>query len=591
MVGQGTTLGGRYRLDSRIGAGGMGEVWRGEDTVLGRVVAVKLLLSNLTDDPGFVTRFHNEARAMATIKHRGVVDVYDYGQSGLDGGGSTVYLVMEYVEGEPLDRLLSRFGRLPVVPAMELIAQAASALHAAHQTGIVHRDVKPGNLLVREDGTLVLTDFGIARSAAGARLTDVGMVLGTAAYCAPEQAEGAEVTAAADVYALGVVAYECLAGQRPFDGDTPVTIALKHIREAPPPLPAEIPPAARLVVERALAKNPADRWSSAAEMAAAAGEALGEAPHAAATGASAVAALAGLGSAQPVHAPPPVTGARLDQQPHAVRPQDAAGQTGRHAQPGPGRPGQPGQHGQPGQYGQPGQPGPYGRPPYDGAGDTTAHVPGAHGGEAPTQTRRGRERPPRRRNDMAGRPLVAALVVGFLVLVVVGGAWGANLLNAGAAQPTAPPVNGPIETADPAGNGSPSELRPTPRTSPPRPKPTPTRLRATPKPTPTPTDVRTAAPSPTKTAGPTPKPTPTPSPTPTPKPEKEVPNVVGLTESIARARLSDAGFRVNVQISGGGEDRGCAVLEQTPGAGERAQVGSVVQIIVDRSKGCTPVGN
>ncbi|MGW0809610.1 serine/threonine protein kinase [Nonomuraea sp. NPDC002799] len=261
MVAQGTTLAGRYRLDTRIGAGGMGEVWRGEDIVLARTVAVKVLLPGRMEDPGFVARFQAEARAMATINHSGVVDVYDYGVS-----GDTVYLVMKFVDGEPLDRLLARLGRIPPQAAMELIAQAASALQAVHDRGIVHRDVKPGNLLVQRDGTLVLTDFGIARSDLANRLTDAGMVLGTAAYCAPEQAEGAPVTPAVDIYALGVVAYECLVGQRPFDGDSAVTIALKHIREAPPPLPADIPPPVRTLVEIALSKDPARRYPTAKAM-------------------------------------------------------------------------------------------------------------------------------------------------------------------------------------------------------------------------------------------------------------------------------------------------------------------------------------
>ncbi|MGW0445821.1 serine/threonine-protein kinase, partial [Streptosporangium sandarakinum] len=273
MVAQGTTLAGRYRLDTRIGAGGMGEVWRGEDTVLARTVAVKVLLPGRTDDPGFLVRFQGEARAMATINHPGVVDVYDYGVHEVPGAGATAYLVMKFVDGEPLDRLLSRLGSIAPGPAMELISQAASALQAVHDQGIVHRDIKPGNLLVRPDGMLVLTDFGIARSDAASRLTDAGMVLGTAAYCAPEQAEGAPVTPAVDIYALGVVAYECLAGQRPFDGDTPVTIALKHIREAPPPLPPHIPPAIRALVEQALSKDPARRFPSAAAMSAAARQA------------------------------------------------------------------------------------------------------------------------------------------------------------------------------------------------------------------------------------------------------------------------------------------------------------------------------
>ncbi|MEV0585812.1 serine/threonine protein kinase [Nonomuraea sp. NPDC050310] len=271
MTGQGTTLAGRYRLDTRIGAGGMGEVWRGEDTVLARTVAVKVLLPGRMSDPGFAARFQAEARAMATINHPGVVDVYDYGVS-----GDTVYLVMKFVDGEPLDRLLARLGRIAPEPAMELIAQAASALQAVHDRGIVHRDVKPGNLLVQRDGTLVLTDFGIARQEVASRLTDAGMVLGTAAYCAPEQAEGMPVTPAVDIYALGVVAYECLAGMRPFDGESAVTIALKHIRETPPPLPPDIPAPVRALVERALSKDPAGRFPTAAAMSQAARQVVQE---------------------------------------------------------------------------------------------------------------------------------------------------------------------------------------------------------------------------------------------------------------------------------------------------------------------------
>ncbi|MEV6865808.1 protein kinase [Streptosporangium subroseum] len=274
MVAQGTTLAARYRLDSRIGAGGMGEVWRGEDIVLARTVAVKVLLPGRTDDPGFLVRFQSEARAMATINHPGVVDVYDYGIHEVPGAGATAYLVMKFVDSEPLDRLLGRLGSIAPAAAMDLIAQAASAMQAVHDQGIVHRDIKPGNLLVRSDGTLVLTDFGIARSDAASRLTDAGMVLGTAAYCAPEQAEGAPVTPAVDIYALGVVAYECLAGRRPFEGDTPVTVALKHIREMPPPLPQHVPPAIRALVERSLAKDPARRFPSAMAMSAAARQSI-----------------------------------------------------------------------------------------------------------------------------------------------------------------------------------------------------------------------------------------------------------------------------------------------------------------------------
>jgi serine/threonine-protein kinase len=268
MISPGVTLGGRYRLDERIAGGGMGDVWRGTDEVLGRTVAVKILLPALLDEPGFAERFRGEARTMATINHPGVVDVYDYGSD-----QQLAFLVMEYVEGDALSRTLSRVGRLTPARTMALVAQAADALQAAHANGIVHRDVKPGNLLVRPNGTLVLTDFGIARSALVGQLTVAGSVLGTASYISPEQASGDVATAASDVYALGVVAYQCLSGHRPFDGATPIEIAMKHVRETPRPLPADIPPPVRAIVERALAKDPAARWPSASAMGAVARQA------------------------------------------------------------------------------------------------------------------------------------------------------------------------------------------------------------------------------------------------------------------------------------------------------------------------------
>jgi eukaryotic-like serine/threonine-protein kinase len=268
MISPGVTLGGRYVLDERIAGGGMGDVWRGTDEVLGRTVAVKILLPALLDEPGFAERFRGEARTMATINHPGVVDVYDYGSD-----QQLAFLVMEYVEGDALSRTLSRVGRLTPARTMALIAQAADALQAAHANGIVHRDVKPGNLLVRPNGTLVLTDFGIARSALVGQLTVAGSVLGTASYISPEQASGAVATHASDVYALGVVAYQCLSGHRPFDGATPMEIAMKHVRETPRPLPGDIPLQVRTIVERALAKDPNARWPSASALAAVARQA------------------------------------------------------------------------------------------------------------------------------------------------------------------------------------------------------------------------------------------------------------------------------------------------------------------------------
>ncbi|WP_327090499.1 serine/threonine protein kinase [Nonomuraea sp. NBC_01738] len=274
MLGSGTTLNDRYRLTSRLGGGGMGEVWRADDSVLGRVVAVKVLTPALTGNETFAQRFQNEARAMATLRHPGVVDVYDYGTA-MVGERAISYLVMEFVEGRSLDQLLRR-ASLPVDETMRLVAEVADALAAAHAQGIVHRDVKPGNLMIRPDGSVALTDFGIAHSVSAGQLTATGAMLCSAGYCAPEMATASDVTPAVDVYALGVVAYECLTGHLPFDGDTPVQIIFKHLHNPPPPLPADVPPGPRAVVTRALEKSPDRRWESAADMGAAARRAIAD---------------------------------------------------------------------------------------------------------------------------------------------------------------------------------------------------------------------------------------------------------------------------------------------------------------------------
>ncbi|RVX43616.1 serine/threonine-protein kinase [Nonomuraea polychroma] len=272
MLGAGTTLNDRYVLAHRLGSGGMGEVWRADDTVLGRTVAVKVLIPALTENPTFAQRFQNEARAMATLTHPGVVDVYDYGVADVDGRRVS-FLVMEHVPGESLDRVLRR-GPLGPDATMRLVAEVGDALAAAHAQGIVHRDVKPANLMIRPDGGVALTDFGIAHSVSAGHLTATGTMLCSAGYCAPEMATASEVTPAVDVYALGVVAYECLTGYLPFQGDTPVQIIFKHLNSPVPPLPGNVPPGPRQVVERALEKTPDQRWPSAAAMAEAARRAL-----------------------------------------------------------------------------------------------------------------------------------------------------------------------------------------------------------------------------------------------------------------------------------------------------------------------------
>jgi eukaryotic-like serine/threonine-protein kinase len=263
MIRPGTILGGRYRLDEHISSGGMGEVWRGHDTGDNRPVAVKVLHPSFHSESGFVARFRTEAQAMSTIHHAGVVQIYDFGQDGAVG----TYLVMQFVDGEALSRTLVRVKRLTAARTMALVAQAGDALAAVHRVGVVHRDVKPGNLLVRRDGSLVLSDFGIARIADAPQLTAPGSVVGTAAYLAPEVAMGERASELSDVYSLGVVAYQCLAGRRPFDGGSPMEVATRQVREPPPPLPRDVPPAAKAVVDVALAKRPAARFRSAAAFA------------------------------------------------------------------------------------------------------------------------------------------------------------------------------------------------------------------------------------------------------------------------------------------------------------------------------------
>jgi serine/threonine protein kinase len=270
VLSSGHLLDNRYRLDERIATGGMGDVWRGTDVVLGRTVAVKVLRPAMMADPEFAARFYGEARMMAAFRHPGVVEVYDYASAGDSHDDDCAYLVMAYVEGEPLSTRLKEAGRLSVGETMSIVAQTADALHAAHQKGTIHRDVKPGNLIVRPNGSVVLVDFGVARSNAVTSMTGVNSIVGTALYMAPEQVAKGRVTPATDIYALGAVAYHCLAGRPPFDGDNALQVALRHLEDEPDPLPDDIPPAVRALVSRAMAKNPADRFDSAADLAQAA---------------------------------------------------------------------------------------------------------------------------------------------------------------------------------------------------------------------------------------------------------------------------------------------------------------------------------
>jgi eukaryotic-like serine/threonine-protein kinase len=260
-------LAGRYRLTDRIATGGMGEVWRAEDNLLNRTVAVKLLPTGRAGDEAFLARFRAEARFAASLSHPGIARVYDYGESSEFGGA---YLVMELVEGDPLSAILADAGRLSPDVTLDIVSQSARALEAAHEAGIVHRDIKPGNLLVTADGTTKITDFGIATAVAAAQashLTETGMVMGTAMYVSPEQATGSQVTAASDIYSLGVVAYECLAGRPPFTASEPIAIAYAHKHEPVPALPPDVPEPVADLVYHMLAKTPEERPASVQEVA------------------------------------------------------------------------------------------------------------------------------------------------------------------------------------------------------------------------------------------------------------------------------------------------------------------------------------
>ncbi|MET9918389.1 protein kinase [Streptomyces sp. NPDC006435] len=281
MWGRGTLIDDRYTLVGRLGGGAMGEVWCAEDQVLRRQVAVKFLRPSGLEDNSFLPRFRKEAKILASIRHPGVVGVHDYGEQMFPGnGGGTAthvaYIVMELVEGKTLEELREEHGLLPSARVLDLAAQALDALHTVHRLGIVHRDIKPSNLMLREDGRVTVTDFGIARTETGTRLTDPHGIIGTPRFMSPEQARGLPVLPASDLYSIGAVCYELITGTPMFSGASPVEVALKHIEEPVPALPGDVPEATRAFLSKALAKDPEDRYVNAAVMAAAARRAAKE---------------------------------------------------------------------------------------------------------------------------------------------------------------------------------------------------------------------------------------------------------------------------------------------------------------------------
>jgi serine/threonine-protein kinase len=257
----GQIYGNRYRLVDRIAIGGMGEVWRAHDEVILRDVAIKILKPEFMGDPGFLERFRVEARHAARVDHEGIADVYDYGE-----GSGSAYLVMELVSGDSLARIIEKRIRLSGVEVLSIMEQTARALHAAHEDGLVHRDVKPGNLLITPSGKVKITDFGIARVADQVALTATGQVMGTVQYLAPEQATGKQATPSTDIYSLGIVAYEALTGRRPFTGESQMVIAMAQINDKPPAMDADIDQRVQDLVLSCLAKKPNQRPGSALDL-------------------------------------------------------------------------------------------------------------------------------------------------------------------------------------------------------------------------------------------------------------------------------------------------------------------------------------
>ena len=260
-------LGGRYELHRRIGAGGYSEVWRGTDLVLGRDVAIKLLYAGFAEHAETRTRFRSEGRYAGRLSHENIARVYDFCEP---EAPDLPFLVMELIDGPSVADLL-RSGPLDQAQTARILAQAAAGLDAAHQAGLIHRDIKPANLLISPAGVVKITDFGISDAADSAPITATNLLIGTAAYLAPERVSGVRATQTTDLYALGIVGYECLTGEKPFDGQG-IQVALAHREQPLPPLPASVAPDLAALIRDLAAKDPDARPGSAAEVARRAGQ-------------------------------------------------------------------------------------------------------------------------------------------------------------------------------------------------------------------------------------------------------------------------------------------------------------------------------
>ncbi|WP_199043086.1 serine/threonine-protein kinase [Glycomyces salinus] len=534
----GDVLDGRYRLERRVGGGGMGDVWEATDTVLWRKVAVKVLLADLVDDRGFRERFRREARAIAAMRGSGVIEVYDYGE--IDHGDSQLaYLIMEFVDGKPLSRLLGLWGKLPSDDTLRIVGGVAEALRAAHAAGIVHRDIKPGNILVRDDGSVVLVDFGIARANHNLTLTTTGVVLGTVTYMSPEQAAGENLTAASDLYSLGVVAHQCLAGSPPFKADTPLGVLSAHLRNSPPPLPPEVPSEVAGIVTRSLQKEPPARWPDAAALA------------------EACRRTRAMLAAVPRPAPPspPVSPTRIQSDPYYA----GAAVTGGPQDPvtGPQPVGNSGAHRVSSSH------------PVPVTGAHAAPPPQAPGAPAPAEE----PEPPRHRRRWAaiGGTIAAVAALGAVIITSPwDGPTGAGTAPSGQSQDDPAEVRGQGSGDEWAGDDDSNDYE--------RPTESPSAGE-----TPTAEDDESAPADDTEpSSGPTESTSPTPSPTESEAATANVPDLSGKTESGARQRLEEAGLAADVEYQGEGDHK-CGVVGQSPASGTTVEEGSTVRVTVKRA--------